>query len=128
MAIHRYKTDPNCKQNCITCRACVQLPFDIYGIDASIDTKRLKNNHYILVHSKALDNGRDPDIGTLKEDRGDTFSECCTESFITNFLCYVNEFLFEMVKTAFKGYIHGINNSHSTEKMRSLYAGKCIMI
>ena len=49
-----------------------------------------------------LDNGINPDIGTLKKDRGDIFLECCAENFKANFLRYVNEVLFEMVKTALK--------------------------
>ena len=50
----------------------------------------------------ALDNGRKPDIDTLKKDRGDIFSECCAEIFKAKFLRYVNEVLFEMVKAALK--------------------------
>ena len=49
-----------------------------------------------------LDNGRNPDIGTLNKYRDDIFSECCAESFKEKFLRYVNEVLFEMVKTALK--------------------------
>ena len=50
----------------------------------------------------ALDNGRNPDIGTLKKDGGDIFLECCAESFKGKILRYVNQVLFEMVKTALK--------------------------
>ena len=86
----------------MTCRACIKLPLDVDGIDASIDTHMLEIPHILLFHSAALDNGRKLDIGTLKKDRGDIFSECCAESFKANFLRYVNEVLFEMVKTALK--------------------------
>ena len=86
----------------MTCRSRVQLPLDLDGIDSSIDTQMLKNPHNILFHLADLDNGRKPDIGTLKKDNGDIFSECCAESFKENFLCYVNEVLFEIVKTALK--------------------------
>ena len=50
----------------------------------------------------ALDNNRNPDIGTLKKERGDILLEFCAESFTTKFLRYVNELLFEMVKSALK--------------------------
>ena len=51
----------------MTCRACVQLPRDEYGIDASIDTQMMKTPHDIIVHLEALGYGRNPDIGTLKK-------------------------------------------------------------
>ena len=50
----------------------------------------------------ALYNGRKLDIGTLKKDRGEIFLECCAESFKAKFLRYVNEVLFEIVRTALK--------------------------
>ena len=50
----------------------------------------------------ALYNGRKLDIGTLKKDRGEIFLECCAENFKAKFLRYVNEVLFEIVKTALK--------------------------
>ena len=49
-----------------------------------------------------LDNGIKPEIGTIKKDRGDISSECCAKIFKSNFFPYVNEVLFEMVKTALK--------------------------
>ena len=56
----------------------------------------------------ALDNGRKPDIGTLKKDRSDIFSECYAKSFKANFLHYANEVLFEILKTALKdAYLGG---------------------
>ena len=90
MIVHPDQADTNCKHSCMTCRVCVQLPLDVDGIDASIYTQMLKTPHNILFRLKALDNGRKPDIGTLKKDRGDIFSECCTENFMENFLRYVN--------------------------------------
>ena len=77
--------------------ACIQLRFDVYGIDTRIDTPMLKKSHNIIVHLAALDNGRKPDIGTLKKDRCDIFLECCAEIFKANFIRYVNEVLFEIV-------------------------------
>ena len=50
----------------------------------------------------ALDNGGKPDIVTLQKYRGDIFKNCCVEIFKATFLPYVNEILFEMVKTALK--------------------------
>ena len=50
----------------------------------------------------ALDNRRKPDIGTLKKYRGDISFECFTDIFKAKFLRYVNEVLFEIVKTALK--------------------------
>ena len=55
-----------------------------------------------------FENGRNPDIITFKKDRGDIFSEYCTEIFKEKFLRYVNEVLFEMVKTSLKDtYLKG---------------------
>ena len=92
--VHPDQADLNCNYSCMTCRYSFQLPLDVYGIDASIDTQILKSPHTLLVHFAALDNGRKPDIGTLKKDRGDIFSEFCAESFKANFIRYVNEVLF----------------------------------
>ena len=85
----------------MACRACIKLPLDVDGIDAIIDTQMLKI-HILLVNLAALDNGRKPDIGTLKKDRCDIFLECCAEIFKAKFLLYVNEVLFEMIKTSLK--------------------------
>ena len=79
MTFHPYQADSNCKNSYMTCRDCVKLPFDVDGIDTSIDAKILKITHYLLVHLAALGNGRKPDIGTLKKDRGDIISECCAK-------------------------------------------------
>ena len=62
----------------------------------------LKTPHRILSHLADLDYGREPDIVTLKRDRGNIFSECYTEIFKGKFLRHVNKILFEMVKTALK--------------------------
>ena len=56
----------------------------------------------IALFPNTLDNGRNPDIGTLKKERGDIFSECCAERFQKKIIRYVNEVLIEMVKTALK--------------------------
>ena len=94
MTVHTDQADPKCNHSCMTCRACIKLPLYVDGIDSSIDTQILEKYHILLVHLAALDNGRNPDIGTLKKDRGDIFSECCAEIFKAKFLCYVNEVLF----------------------------------
>ena len=77
------------------------------GIDASIDNNMLKEKHILLVHLADLDNGIKPDIGTLKKERGDIFSECFTESFKEKYLKYVNEVTFEMFKTSLKDTCSG---------------------
>ena len=56
----------------------------------------------ILVHLAALENGINPKISTLKKEKGDLFSELCTESFKSKFLRYINKILFEMFKTTLK--------------------------
>ena len=100
MTVHPYQADPNLNYIFMTCRACIQLPLDVAEIDSSIDIPMLKKK--LLFHLAALDNGRNPDIGTLKKYRGEIFLECCAEIFKGKFLCYVNKVLFEMVKTALK--------------------------
>ena len=62
----------------MTCRDCVQIPLDIEGTDTSIGTQMLKPPHDLLVQLSALEYGIKPYIGTLKKERGDMFSECCT--------------------------------------------------
>ena len=102
MTVHPDQADPNFNYSRITCRTCVQLPLYVYGIDASIDTQIMEKPHILLVHFATLDNGRKPDIVTLKKNRGDIFSECCAERFKEKIPRYLNEVLFEMVKTALK--------------------------
>ena len=94
MTVHLYQSDTNCKYSCMTCRDCIQLPLDGYGIYAIIDNQILKTPHDFLVHLTASENGGKPDIGTLKKDRGDIFSEFCAKSSKSKFLHYVNEVLF----------------------------------
>ena len=67
MTVHPDQADPKCKYNRMTCRACVQIPLYVYGIDASIDNQMMKNPHDIIVHLVALDYGRNTDIGLLKK-------------------------------------------------------------
>ena len=98
MTVHLHQADPNCKYSRMTCRACIQLPLDVDGIDTSINNQNVKTPHYPLVHLAALENVRKPNIGTLNKEKGYIFSELCTESFKEKFLRYVNEVLFEMVK------------------------------
>ena len=102
MTVQPDQDDPDCNYSRMNCRACVQRSLYVDGTDASSYTKIIKKSHDLLVHLAALDNGRNPDIGTLKKYRGDIFSECCAESFKTKFLHYVNEVLIQMLKTALK--------------------------
>ena len=85
MTVQPDQADPNCNYSRLTCSDCVQLLLDVDGIYFSIDNQMMKIHHDMLVQLADLDNGRNPDIGTLKKDRGDIFSECCVESFKENF-------------------------------------------
>ena len=95
--VHPDHADPKFNYSRMTCRACIQLPLDIGGIDASMYTEMIRNPHILLVNLASLYNERNPDIGTLKKDRGGIFSECCKEIFKEIFLHYVNEVLFARV-------------------------------
>ena len=123
--VHPYQYDPNYKHSRMTWRACVNLQLDVYGIEASINTQILKTSYDIIVHLEALDNGINTDIDILNKEKGDTFSECCTEISKAKFLRYVNEVLFEMVKTALNNtYLGGkIPQNYKTS---SLHAQKCM--
>ena len=93
-----------------------------------------KNSYDILVHLVALDNGINPDIAKLKKYRGDIFSEWYTESFKETFLRYVNEVLFKMVKTSWKGtYLGGttptaLKNKVSTCWQMNYDRATCVMV
>ena len=100
ITVHPDEADQNCNHSCINCKACVQLSLDEDGIYGIIDTKTLKTPRILLLKLENLDNGGKPGIGTLNKKRGDILLECCTEIFKEIFLCYVNEILFIMVKTA----------------------------
>ena len=67
--VHPDQVDPKYKHSRMTCRDCFEPPLDLYGVDAIIDTKMLKNPHIILFPLGALDNGINPDIVTLKKKR-----------------------------------------------------------
>ena len=71
--VHPYQSDTNCKYGRMTCRACIQISLDVDGIDGIIYNQMLKTPHEILVHLADSDNGRKPDIVTLKRYRGDIF-------------------------------------------------------
>ena len=58
----------------MACRACIQIQFDVDGIDTIIDTQILKTSQILLVHLTALEYERNPGIGTLNKDSGDIFS------------------------------------------------------
>ena len=68
----------------------------------------------MLVNSLDLEYGRNPDIGTLKKERGGVFFECCTGK--EKFLRYINEVLFEMTKTAFKDTYIGVTTPTELQK------------
>ena len=57
----------------MTCRAYVQLPPYLNGIDARIDNQMIKNPHVILFYFADLENRINPDIGALKKERVDIF-------------------------------------------------------
>ena len=108
MMVHQDQADPKYNYICMTCRECIQLPLDVDGIDSIIDTHMLKKTHILLAQLAYWDNGRNPDIGILKKYRCDIFSECCAEISKENFLRYVNEVIFEMVKTALNDKYLGV--------------------
>ena len=74
MTVKPGQTDPKFNHSRMNCRDFIWVPLDIYGIYASIDNQMLKTPHNILVHLAALDNGRNSDIGKLKN-RGVTYSK-----------------------------------------------------
>ena len=112
VTVYPDQDDPKFNYICMTFRACIKIPFNVYGIYASIYTQMMKKPHVILVHLVDLYYGRNTDIGTLKKDRGDIFSERCTESFKIKFLRYFNEVLFKMVKTYLKDtYLGGTTHT-----------------
>ena len=57
----------------MTCRAYVQLPLDLDGIDTRINNQIMENPHDLLFHLSDLDNVRNPDIGTLKREKGNIY-------------------------------------------------------
>ena len=65
--VHSYQSDTKCKHIHMLCLTCVQLPIIVDGIHSSIDTQMLKPPHDLIVQFMALENGRNPDIGTLKK-------------------------------------------------------------
>ena len=89
MTVHSYQADPNWNHSCITCRACVKLPLYGNGIYASINTQMLKTPHDLLFRLADLYNGINPEIGTIKKEKGCIFSEWCTEIFKEKNYCDV---------------------------------------
>ena len=67
MMVYLDHVNPNRKYSNMDCRACVQLPLDLYGVNPSIYNQTLKNPNVILVHLEASENSRNPDIGTIKK-------------------------------------------------------------
>ena len=68
------QADPNCKHSRMNCRACVQLPLGLYGINSIINTQIMKTSHDLLSHLADLEDRINPDIVTLKKKKGDTLS------------------------------------------------------
>ena len=54
MPVHLDQADPKLIYSCMTFRVCVQLPLEVDGIDARINTKTLKPPHDFLVHLMVL--------------------------------------------------------------------------
>ena len=73
MTVHLYQAYPKYNHSNMICRECVQLALEVYGIDDRIDTQIMKTPNDFLVHLKYLNNGRKPDIITLKKYMGDIF-------------------------------------------------------
>ena len=61
------RSDTEWNQTQINFRDFVKLPIYVDFIYARIDTQMLKNSQDILVHLENLENGINPDIGTLKK-------------------------------------------------------------
>ena len=78
--VHPYQADINCNYSRMSCRAFIQIQLSVDGVYTSIDTHMLEK-HILIIHLVTLDNGRNPDIGTLNKYRGDIFFYCCAESF-----------------------------------------------
>ena len=120
MIVHQYgpyQSDPNCNHSSMTCRSCLKIPSNVYGIDASIDNKMLKPTHILLVRLETRKRG----IGTLKKYRGYIFSEFCTKNFKEKLLHYINVVIFEMVKTALKDtYLVGTTPTALQNEVSSL--------
>ena len=110
----------------MACRACVQLPIYVDGIDAIIVNQILTQPHNILFHLEALDYFIKTDIGTLNKERGDIFSKCFTEIFKEKLLKYVNEVLFEMVKKSLNDTYLGGTTPTALKNEVSTFR-KCIM-
>ena len=80
MLVHPDQADPNWKHSFMTYRDCGEPPLDTNGIDDRINNQMMKTADDILVHLTALENIRNPEIGTPKREKGDIFSEFYTES------------------------------------------------
>ena len=102
MTVHPDQDDPNCNHSQMNCRACIQLPLYVDGIYASIDTQMLKIPYSSIPLGVFFDNRINPDTGTFKKEKREIFSGCCTKTFKAKLLCYINEVLFIIVKTALK--------------------------
>ena len=100
----------------MACRACVQILLYVDGIYAGINNQMPKTPHDLIVHLADFDNGRNPEIGTIKKEKGYIFSECCTESFKEKNPVICKWSPIWNVYRRPKGYIFRRNNFHSTEK------------
>ena len=59
-------------------RKYLQPPLYTVGIDDIINNQIINTHHEILVHLADLSKKRKPEIGNIKKERGDVFSECRT--------------------------------------------------
>ena len=111
----------------MTCRDYIQLPLDVDGIYASIDTKILKTPQNILLHLVYLDNGRNPDIGTFKKYRGYIFQNPTPKALKKNYYVMSMKYYLKWLKQP--QMIHIWNTQLPQHlKMRSLHSGKYMMI
>ena len=128
ITVHPDQAEPNFKHSRMTCRACVQFPLYADRIYASNNTQILKNPNDVLFNFADLDNETKPEIGTLKRDKWDISSKCCTESSKSKFLQSLNEVLFEMVRRAIKDiYLGGTTTTELQNEVatcRQMYYNK----
>ena len=67
VTFHIDQADIKFKLCCMACRYCVQIRIYLDGIDAIVDTQMLKTPDDLLVYLSHLENGKSPDIETLKK-------------------------------------------------------------
>ena len=96
--VHIDQDDPNCNYSRMTYRSCIHIPLYVDGIYSSIDNHMLLKTHILLFRLVALENGRNPDIGTLKKDRGDVFCNVAQKSLMQNFYVMSMKYYLKLFK------------------------------